>query len=93
MTDRRPGIGEIGKVRDNGTTATAYGWGIGQCAARCTCHRDLDGRLKLYEGRDGSLGLVSYRADCDCCQPWSVEELRSIIAELAQIQAAPEVSR
>jgi hypothetical protein len=37
--------------------------------------------------------MAKMRPDCDCCHPWTVEELSAIIAELAEIQAAPEVSR
>lgn len=95
MTDRRPAINQIGKVTDDGEIIKVSGWGISWCAARCTCHLIVAAgfHLRLHEGDDGSLGLATSRPGCDCCQPWTVEELTAITAELAEIQAAPEVSR
>jgi hypothetical protein len=95
MTTHRPGIFQIGRVTDDGATVTISGWGVGLCAAKCTCHRDPafpNHGLRLHEGDDGSLGLAKHRT-CDCCEPWQAEELMAVVADLAEIQAAPEVSR
>lgn len=84
---RRPSIFQIGHVHDDGTTVTVTGWGLGLCAAACDCHRHPTGRhLTLLTTADGHLGLVSYRA-CDCCQPWTPDELAAVVRDLADIAA------
>jgi hypothetical protein len=93
-SDRRPGIFQIGQVHDDGTTITVSGWGLSWCVARCTCHQVApDGGLRILEGHGGSLGLATLRPECDCCAPWTADELAAIPTDLAAIQAAPEVSR
>lgn len=90
MTNNRPGIFRIGTVTDDGETVVISGWGIGLCAARCTCHRAFDGQLRLHQADDGTLGLIKSRP-CDCCHPWTAEELTAVIADLAALEGLPEV--
>ena len=32
--------------------------------------------------RDRLLGLVSHREGCDCCEPWTADELTAIVRDL-----------
>lgn len=92
--DLRPAIYQIGQVHREGNVLKVSGWGLQLCQAACNCHRmPPSGCLKVYEGTDASLGLAKYSQDCPCCHPWTFEELSAIVADLAKIQAAPEVSR
>jgi hypothetical protein len=87
----RPSIFQIGSVHDDGETVSIFGWGIGLCMAQCPCHKLLNGQLGLAEGVDGSLGLISKRPGCGCCEPWSPYELIDVLADFAAIQNVPEV--
>lgn len=86
---RRPSIFQLGKVRDDGRTITVSGWGLGLCAANCNCHRHPRGRhITLLEDYGaGTLGLVRYGGPCDCCQPWTYDELAAVARDIADITA------
>ena len=82
---RKPSVFQVGKVRDDGRTVVISGWGLGLCAAACTCHRHPSaGHLAIAEDQaGGKLGLVSFREDgCDCCEPWTAEELACVLRDL-----------
>ena len=81
---RKPSVFQIGKIRDDGDTVVISGWGLGLCAAGCTCHRHpLAGHLAIAEDpAGGSLGLVSYaEGGCDCCEPWTADELSGVLRD------------
>ncbi|TFV90404.1 hypothetical protein [Blastococcus sp. CT_GayMR16] len=86
---RRPSIFQIGQIRDDGTTVTVSGWGLGLCADNCNCHRHPVGRhLTLFEDTaTGSLGLVRHGGPCACCQPWTYAELEAVLQDLADVAA------
>ena len=91
----KPSVFQVGKVRDDGHTVVISGWGLGLCAAACACHRHPSaGRLAIAEDQSrGLIGLVSYRhGGCDCCEPWTADELTSIVRDLQMVAAldAPE---
>ena len=82
---RKPSVFQVGKVRDDGHTVVISGWGLGLCAAACACHRHpAAGHLAIAENHaGGSIGLVSFdEAGCDCCEPWTADELTSIVRDL-----------
>ena len=80
---RKPSVFQIGKIRDDGRTVVISGWGLGLCSAACTCHRHpVAGHLAIAEDQSaGRLGLVSYEADCDCCEPWTADELSAVLRD------------
>ncbi|MGY1601387.1 hypothetical protein [Geodermatophilus sp. SYSU D00815] len=81
---RKPSVFQIGKIRDDGRTVVISGWGLGLCAAACTCHRHpMAGHLAIAEDQDGgTLGLVSFAdGGCDCCEPWTAEELSGVLRD------------
>ena len=92
VTAARPGIYQVGYVREHADGALyVTGWGIGLCAEQCPCHidRDEDGpRLVLLQDQEnGLLGLVSFADEgCDCCEPWSTEELVAVLDSFRQIK-------
>ena len=92
----KPSVFQVGKVRDDGRTVVISGWGLGLCASGCACHRDpVAGHLAIAEDQAGGLlGLASYAdGGCDCCEPWTAEELGAILRDLdtvASLQAAQE---
>jgi hypothetical protein len=82
---RKPSVFQVGKVRDDGRTVVISGWGLGLCAAACTCHRHPSaGHLAIAEDQArGLLGLVSHRSGgCDCCEPWTADELTAVVRDL-----------
>lgn len=83
---RRPSIHQIGRVTDDGHTIVISGWGLALCAAHCTCHRHpLTGQLVIAGDRGtGDLGLARFRP-CDCCQPWTADELAAVLKDLADV--------
>lgn len=91
---RRPSIGHIGTVHDDGRTVTISGWQLGLCAARCNCHRHPvthqlavdDAPAGYHDTRSPALGLTRYGGPCDCCQPWTADELTAILRDLADVQ-------
>ena len=87
----RPGIFQIGTVRDTGTEIIVSGWGLSPCAGGCHCHYHPDtGRLAIASDEaTGSLGLASHDQDCGCCEPWTADELAAIARDLADIDALP----
>lgn len=91
---RRPAITTIGQVVDDGTTVTVSNWRLGLCLARCRCHmHPVTGQLVLARDDAGSLGLATFRTDgrrCDCCQPWTADELSALHGFLAKVAALPE---
>jgi hypothetical protein len=91
--DRRPGIFQIGTVRDDGDAIYITGWSLALCAAGCHCHRHpVAGNLTILEDQIvGTLGIVSYRPGCGCCRPWTAEELVAVLRDLADIDAIPSV--
>jgi hypothetical protein len=91
----RPSVFQVGDVQDDGRVVTISGWGLGVCAGGCPCHRHpASGTLAIDEDQSGGrLGLVSYReGGCDCCQPWTADELAAILRDLASVTGldAPE---
>ena len=90
---RKPSVFQVGKIRDDGRTVVISGWGLGLCAAACSCHRHPSaGHLAIAEDQDGgSLGLVSFQeSGCNCCEPWTADELAAILRDLdtvASLQA------
>jgi hypothetical protein len=88
--NRKPSVFQVGKVRDDGRTVIISGWGLGLCAAGCACHRHpIAGHLAIDEDQaGGSLGLASYSDHvCDCCEPWTAEELAAIIRDLSAVES------
>ena len=82
---RKPSVFQVGKVRDDGRTVVISGWGLGLCAQGCACHRHPSaGHLAIEEDQAGGrLGLATYRdGGCDCCEPWTADELASILRDL-----------
>ena len=95
---RKPSVFQVGKVRDDGRTVVISGWGLGLCAAGCACHRHPSaGHLAIAEDQAGGrLGLASYRdGGCDCCEPWTAEELAAILRDLETVAepAGPGAAR
>lgn len=87
---RKPSVFQIGKVRDDGRTVVISGWGLGLCAAACTCHRHPSaGHLAIAEDQAaGLLGLVCYSEDgCDCCEPWTADELAAVLRDFEMLSA------
>lgn len=86
--NRRPSIYQIGQVTDDGTTITISGWGLGLCQSRCRCHSGVDRLLRIDDNpHNGDLGLVKHHGPCDCCQPWTADELAAIVRDLATVAA------
>ena len=86
----KPSVFQIGKVRDDGRTVVISGWGLGLCAVGCPCHRHpLAGHLAIAEDHAaGTLGLASFRdGGCDCCEPWTAEELSAILRDFQAVGA------
>ena len=84
----KPSVFQVGKVRDDGHTVVISGWGLGLCAAGCACHRHPSaGHLAIAEDQAGGrLGLASYAdGDCDCCEPWTADELAGILRDLQAV--------
>ena len=84
----KPSVFQIGQIWDDGATVVVSGWGLGLCAAACTCHRHpSSGSLSIGEDQaKGLLGLVSYDEDgCDCCEPWTADELGAIVRDLEMV--------
>ena len=82
---QKPSVFQVGRVWDDGNAVVVSGWGLGVCASGCACHRHPSaGSLAIAEDQSrGLLGLVSYREDgCDCCEPWTAEELSAILRDL-----------
>ena len=87
---RKPSVFQIGKIRDDGRTVVISGWGLGLCASACTCHRHpVAGHLAIAEDQTGgTLGLVSFCEDgCDCCEPWTADELSSVLRDFEILTA------
>lgn len=84
----RPSIITLGRVTDDGMRIIVAGWELGLCAARCRCHQHpTTGQLTIAEDQTyGTLGLVQHH-QCPCCQHWTHEELRQVLADLAAIAA------
>jgi hypothetical protein len=92
---QKPSVFQVGRVWDDGNSVVVSGWGLGLCASACACHRHPSaGRLAIAEDQSrGLIGLVSYRqGGCDCCEPWTADELTSIVRDLEMVAAldAPE---
>ncbi len=86
----KPSVFQIGKVRDDGHTVVISGWGLGLCASGCACHRHPSaGHLAIAEDQaGGKLGLASFReGDCDCCEPWTADELAAILRDFSTLAA------
>jgi hypothetical protein len=86
---RKPSVFQVGKVRDDGRTVVISGWGLGLCAQGCACHRHpAAGSLSIEEDQAGGrLGLASYAEGCDCCEPWTAEELAAILRDLHAVRS------
>jgi hypothetical protein len=86
-----PSIFQVGKVDDDGTTVVIHGWGLGLCAAGCHCHRHPTGGFLAIadDWINGTVGLVSWRDGCDCCSPWTADELAAVVRDLADIETIP----
>lgn len=85
----RPRIVNVGAVTEDleSEEIRIHGWGLGPCAANCACHRHPEtNQLSLLEDAvNGRLGLTTYRDDCECCEPWTVEELAAVVSDLRSI--------
>ncbi len=84
----KPSVFQVGKVRDDGHTVVISGWGLGLCASACACHRHPSaGHLAIAEDQAGGrLGLARYGdADCDCCEPWTADELAAILRDFRTV--------
>ena len=81
---QKPSVFQVGRVWDDGNTVVVSGWGLGLCASACACHRHPSaGSLAIAEDQSrGLIGLVSYRHGCDCCEPWTADELTAIVRDL-----------
>lgn len=88
MNRNRPGIYQLGtasQTPDGGWLLK--GWGLTRCMSHCLCHSNpttKDLQLRQDDTR-GRLGLVSYKAGCTCCQPWTGQELADFLANLVDI--------
>jgi len=90
VREQRPSIFQLGAVEGAGAGTLVSGWGLGMCAGRCACHRDpADGQLRISEDRvAGTLGLHCFApAGCRCCRPWTTEELRAVLRDVAAVAA------
>lgn len=90
MSRFKPSVFQIGQIWDDGSTVVVSGWGLGLCAAGCTCHRHPDsGHLAIDEDQAGGrLGLVSFApGGCDCCQPWTADELAAVLRDFDIVSA------
>lgn len=87
----RPGVLKIGTVRTVGNMTTVEGWGLATCARHCSCHhKPSDGQLSIFQNEQlGLLGLVSFRTGCNCCVPWTADELAAIVTELDELEHMP----
>ncbi len=85
----KPSVFQVGQVWDDGRTVVVSGWGLGLCAASCSCHRHPSaGHLAIDEDQAaGRLGLVSYLVDCDCCEAWTAEELSGVLRDFEILSA------
>lgn len=98
MTNRRPSIFQIGKVIDDGAVVRITGWGLGLCPPRCGCHCDpRNGGLEISQSDTGQLGLRQFLTTgevCDCCEPWTANELAGTLRDLEALEtlttSAPE---
>lgn len=82
MKANRPSIFQIGKVFERDGSTVITGWGLGLCITRCACHRHPNNG-HLYIAEDQELGLVGLRSftfdgTCNCCLPWTADELRDM---------------
>ena len=87
---QKPSVFQIGRVWDDGNAVVVSGWGLGLCASGCACHRHPSvGSLAIAEDQErGLLGLVSHReGGCDCCEPWTAEELAAILRDFSSLSA------
>ena len=87
---QKPSVFQVGRVWDDGNAVVVSGWGLGLCASGCACHRHPSaGSLAIAEDQSrGLLGLVSYREDgCDCCEPWTAEELAAILRDFRTVSS------
>ncbi len=90
VREQKPSIFQLGAVEGAGAGTVVSGWGLGMCASRCACHRDpADGQLRISEDRAaGTLGLHCFRrGPCACCRPWTSEELRAVLRDVAAVAA------
>ncbi len=87
---QKPSVFQVGQIWDDGRTVVVSGWGIGLCASGCPCHRSpAGGSLSIDEDQaGGTLGLRSWLDDgCDCCEPWTAEELTAILRDFSSLAA------
>ena len=87
---QKPSVFQVGRVWDDGTAVVVSGWGLGLCVSACACHRHPSaGTLAIAEDQaEGLIGLVSYReGGCDCCEPWTAEELSAILRDFSSLAA------
>jgi hypothetical protein len=92
---QKPSVFQVGRVWDDGNAVVVSGWGLGLCASACACHRHPSGgTLAIAEDQTrGLIGLVSHRhGGCDCCEPWTADELTAIVRDLEMVAGldAPE---
>lgn len=86
---QKPSVFQVGTVWDDGDTIVVAGWGLGLCIAACDCHRHPStGSLAIAEDHAaGLIGLTSHRDGCDCCEPWTAEELAVVVRDLEMVAA------
>ena len=90
--NQKPSVFQVGQIWDDGRTVVVSGWGIGLCAPGCPCHRSpVGGHLSIDEDQaGGTLGLHSFRdAGCDCCEPWTAEELAAVLRDFRTVTSLP----
>jgi hypothetical protein len=83
-----PAILQVGEVIDDGRTVLIRRWMLGRCASQCRCHQHpANGQLYIAENpMAATLGLRSFApGGCDCCQPWTAEELATIVRDLKNL--------
>lgn len=83
-----PSIFQVGRVKERGGVVTIHGWGLGLCAQQCNCHQDpATFQLSIFEDQaKGLLGLIQHRA-CDCCVPWTADELAGVLRAFGELDA------
>jgi hypothetical protein len=82
-------ITRVGTVKRLGSITAVTGWTLGLCLRGCDCHRDPHtSGLTIRQGANGQISLAKYRV-CDCCEPWTWQELQGFLTDLAAIQKLP----
>jgi hypothetical protein len=85
----KAGITTVGTITHRGSIITIAGWTLIRCLRGCNCHQHPQTRtISLKQGASGQVGLAKYRV-CDCCEPWTWQELEGFLTDLAAIEELP----